>query len=94
MAKPGYTDQSFWFRLVFMLVYWVVLNVAVTVFGILLILVSLVKLGSKYEPIVLLSWLSRVTSFILQIFQFMSFETEEKPFPFQPWPQVKSDEQD
>ncbi len=42
MSKPGYTDQGFWLRLVFMLVYWVVLNIAVTVFGVLLVVVVVV----------------------------------------------------
>jgi heme/copper-type cytochrome/quinol oxidase subunit 2 len=93
MSKPGYADQGFWFRVIFMLLYWVVLNIAVTVFGILLVLVSLVKLGSKHEPVMLSSWLKSITSFIKQIFSFLSFETEEKPFPFQPWPQVSSDEE-
>ena len=93
MSKPGYADQGFWFRVIFMLLYWGGLNIAVTVFGILLVLVSLVKLGSKHEPVMLSSWLKSVTSFIKQIFSFLSFETEEKPFPFQPWPQVSSDEE-
>jgi len=93
MSKPGYADQGFWFRVIFMLLYWVVLNIAVTVFGVLLVLVSLVKLGSKHEAVTLSSWLKSVTAFIGQIFAFMSFETEEKPFPFQPWPRVSSDEE-
>ncbi|WP_421852494.1 DUF4389 domain-containing protein [Marinomonas sp.] len=93
MSNPGYADQGFWFRVIFMLLYWVVLNIAVTVFGVLLILVSLVKLGSKYEPVTLSSWLKGVTAFIGQIFSFLSFESEEKPFPFQPWPQVNADEE-
>ncbi|WP_111637003.1 DUF4389 domain-containing protein [Marinomonas shanghaiensis] len=86
MSKPGYADQGFWFRVIFMLLYWVVLNIAVTVFGVLLVLVSLVKLGSKHEPVMLSSWLKSVTAFIGQIFSFLSFQSEEKPFPFQPWP--------
>lgn len=93
MSKPGYADQGFWFRVIFMLLYWVVLNIAVTVFGVLLVLVSLVKLGSKHEPITLSSWLKSVTAFIGQIFSFLSFDSEEKPFPFQPWPQVNADEE-
>ena len=24
MSKPGYADQGFWFRVIFMLLYWVV----------------------------------------------------------------------
>ncbi|MEP0072459.1 MAG: DUF4389 domain-containing protein [Marinomonas sp.] len=92
MSKPGYADQGFWFRLIFMLVYWVVLNIAMSVFGILLVIVSLVKLGSKHEPQTLSVWLKSVTAFIQQIFLFLSFAEEEKPFPFQPWPQEEIDE--
>ncbi|ETX11551.1 lipase [Marinomonas ushuaiensis DSM 15871] len=93
MSKPGYSDQGFWFRLIFMVLYWLVLNVAITVFGILVILVSLMKLGSRHEPMTLIVWLKSVTAFIKQIFSFLSFAEEEKPFPFQSWPQVKSDEE-
>jgi len=93
MSKPGYADQGFWFRVIFMLLYWVVLNIAVTVFGVLLVLVSLVKLGSKHEPVMLSGWLKSMTGFIGQIFSFLSFGSEEKPFPFQPWPQVDQDEE-
>jgi heme/copper-type cytochrome/quinol oxidase subunit 2 len=93
MSKPGYSDQGFWFRLIFMLVYWVVLNIFITVFGILLVIVSVIKLGSKHEAVTLSVWLKNVTTFIQQIFLFLSFEEDEKPFPFQPWPQVDADEE-
>ncbi|TYL47733.1 DUF4389 domain-containing protein [Marinomonas sp. IMCC 4694] len=93
MSKPGYADQGFWFRMIFMLLYWVILNIAVTVFGFLLVLVSLIKLGSKHEPHTLSVWLKKMSGFIKQIFSFLSYETQEKPFPFQPWPQVDVDEQ-
>lgn len=92
MSKPGYADQGFWFRLIFMLVYWVVLNISITVFGILLVIVAIVKFGSKHEPVTLSSWLTGVTAFIQQIFAFLSFADDEKPFPFQPWPQEEIDE--
>lgn len=93
MSKPGYADQGFWFRVIFMLLYWVVLNISVTIFGVLLVLVSLITLGSKHEPKTLSSWLKQMASFIQQIFWFMSYKTEEKPYPFQPWPQVTLDDE-
>lgn len=92
MAKPGYTNQGFWFRLIFMLFYWCLLNVAITIFGILVIVVSVVKLASSYEPITLSGWLRNMGVFIRQIFQFLSYDSEEKPFPFQSWPKVKESE--
>lgn len=93
MSKPGYTDQGFWFRLIFMVLYWLVLNIAISVFGILVVLVCFMKLGSKHAPVTLAAWLGSVALFVRQIIDFLSFEEEEKPFPFQPWPQVKADEE-
>ncbi|MBR7888538.1 DUF4389 domain-containing protein [Marinomonas sp. A79] len=92
MSKPGYSDQGFWFRVIFMLLFWVILNIAVTVFGFLLVLVSMIKFGSKTEPETLGSWLKSIALFIRQIFSFLSYQTEEKPFPFQPWPQSGTDD--
>lgn len=94
MAKPGYADQGFWLRLIFMLFYWAVLNISLTVFGILILVVSVIKLVSKYDVAMLVGWLTSVSMFIRQTCRFLSFEEDEKPFPFQPWPVVKSDEQD
>ena len=93
MSKPGYSDQGFWFRLVFMLIYWLILNVLLTVFGVLLLIVTAFKLASKEQPEVLSGWLASVTTYIKQIVSFLSFEEEEKPFPFQPWPEINTDEQ-
>lgn len=94
MSKPGYADQAFWFRLIFMLVFWVVMNIALTVFGALVLVVGVVRFLSKYELQTLTSWLKGVGAFLGQIFGFLSFATEEKPFPFQPWPQVKKNDEE
>ncbi|MEO9654623.1 DUF4389 domain-containing protein [Marinomonas sp.] len=93
MSKSGYAEQGFWFRLIFMLVYWALLNVAITVFGILLIIVSIIKFGSRHHPETLASWLRSVALFIQQTFEFLSYKSEDKPFPFQSWPQVDTDEE-
>ncbi|REG85796.1 DUF4389 domain-containing protein [Marinomonas pollencensis] len=93
MAKPGYANQSFWFRLIFMLFYWCVLNVAITVFGILVVVVSVVRLFTRSEPMTLSAWLRSLGVFMLQIIDFLAFNQEEKPFPFQPWPKGDKNEQ-
>jgi hypothetical protein len=93
MAKPGYANQGFWFRLIFMLFYWCVLNVAITVFGILVIVVSVVRLCSRAEPVTVSGWLRSVGVFVRQIIDFLAYSEEEKPFPFQPWPKGVKDEQ-
>ncbi|ADZ91486.1 DUF4389 domain-containing protein [Marinomonas mediterranea] len=85
MNKAGYQSQSFWIRLVFMLVYWGLLNIALTLFGLLLFIVTIVKLGSKHEPTTLNGWLSGISSFIRDTIKFLSFDVEDKPYPFKPW---------
>lgn len=93
MSKPGYSDQGFWIRLVFMLIYWLILNLSLSVFGILLLIVTAFKFASKEQPETLSDLLGSVTIYIKQTVSFLSFEEDEKPFPFQPWPEVETDEQ-
>lgn len=88
MSKQGYLEQSYWFRIIFMIVFWAVLNIAITVFGLLVLIVGVVRFASAHKPVTLSGWLLSVAAFLQQIFAFLSFQTEEKPFPFQPWPQV------
>ncbi len=87
MDKPGYSDQGYWLRILFMLIYWCLLNVAFTLFGFLLIIVALIRFGSKHEPVTLGAWLRSVSAFMKQVLAFLAFSSDEKPFPFQPWPE-------
>lgn len=92
MSKPGYANQDFWIRMLFMLIYWGLLNIALTVFGFLVIITTLVRFGSKTELTSLNYWLSSTGVFIKQTISFLSFSKEEKPFPFQSWPEKDSRE--
>ena len=85
MNKPGYANQEFLIRLVFMLIYWCLLNLALTVFGFLVVITTIVKFASKCELSGLTYWVRSTGVFVKQIVSFLSFSTEEKPFPFQPW---------
>ncbi|CUB03497.1 DUF4389 domain-containing protein [Marinomonas fungiae] len=87
MSKPGYANQEFWIRMLFMLVYWGVLNIALTVFGFLVIIATLVRFASKSEVSLLDQWVSSTGTFIKQTISFLSFTKDEKPFPFQSWPE-------
>lgn len=93
MSKPGYASQEFWIRMVFMLIYWGLLNIALTVFGFLVIIATLVRFASKCDGSVVDGWLKSVGIFVRQTVSFLSFSTEEKPFPFQPWPESEQREE-
>ncbi|MBM6550190.1 DUF4389 domain-containing protein [Marinomonas ostreistagni] len=87
MNKPGYANQDFWIRMLFMLIYWGLLNIALTVFGFLVIIGAAVRLVCTCDVPTLDTWLTSVGGFIKQTISFLAFNTEEKPFPFQSWPQ-------
>lgn len=89
MAKPGYADQGFWVRLVFMIVYWAVLNISLSVFGLGLVLLTIIRFGSQFEPSSLANFMASLSNFISQTLSFVCFQTEEKPYPFQNWPTSK-----
>jgi len=86
MNKPGYADQAFWVRLVFMFIYWAVLNISLSIFGIALVILTIIRFGSQFEPTPLANFLSSLSDFISQTLSFVCFQTEEKPYPFQSWP--------
>ncbi len=92
MSKPGYTKQSFWIRLVFMVLYWIIFNVALSVFGFLLLLMTIIRFGSQHKPESILTFQFNLTEFITETMAFLTFKTEEKPYPFKAWPQVKQDD--
>lgn len=90
MNKPGYSDQSFWLRIIFMVFFWAVLNIAISIFGILVFILTVIRFGSQYHPTTLNKVVISSSRFIGQIFSFLAFQTDEKPFPFQAWPDAKS----
>lgn len=89
MAKPGYADQGFWVRLVFMFIYWALLNISLSIFGIALVILTVIRFGSQFEPTALASFISSLSNFISQTLSFVCFQTEAKPYPFQSWPNAK-----
>ncbi len=84
--RENVTDTNIWLRLLFMLLFAVIFGatrlVLVTVIAIqfLWVLFS----GSKNSP--LLSFGSQLSTFIYQIYRYLSFNTEKRPFPFDEWP--------
>jgi hypothetical protein len=72
-----------------MAVYWAVLNISLSVFGIALIILTIIRFGSQFEPKSLADFVASLSNFISQTLSFVCFQTEEKPYPFQPWPNAK-----
>lgn len=90
-VKSNVMSSKHWLRLVFMLVFAVLLQLAGVVMWVLVGLQFLFSLltGSDNQQLRKLG--HSVSTFVYQSLQFLTYNSEEKPFPFSDWP---SDEQD
>lgn len=83
-------SESFWLRSLFMVLFFIVYRIM----DILVLLVAL----SQWIYVLLTgdanNSLSRfaggLAAYVSQIIQYLSYKTEEKPFPFSDWPQAAS----
>ena len=83
-----------WFRFAFMLLFTIVLSVVSHVIGLLVILqfIFVLVAGKDNEKLRLLG--SSFSTFIFQILQFLTYNSEEKPFPFSDWPDSANPQND
>ncbi|WP_062269958.1 DUF4389 domain-containing protein [Endozoicomonas arenosclerae] len=92
-------SESRWLRLLFMVLFYMVANLA----GLLILVISVVQVAHgfiKTEPNSrLLEFSSGLNQYFYQIIQFMTYNSDTKPYPFSDWPEQKevfsdSDESD
>ena len=87
-------SESRWLRLVFMVLF----SVAAYFAGFLVMLVALVQVihgfvvGEQNRRLLQLS--AGINQYIFQIASFLTFNRDEKPYPFSDWPQPAADASD
>lgn len=79
-------SRNLWMRALFMLVMILAYQVSVTLLFILAIIQFLIVLVSDAPNVRLMSFGRSVGTYLKQIVHFLSFATEEAPFPFSDWP--------
>lgn len=82
------TSEYFWIRLFFMLVYLILVEIAVSVLTLFIILQFLYRLFVGESQSDLFRFSSSLTKFVLQAYRFLTYQTEDKPFPFSDWPEA------
>jgi len=84
--KSNLVSSKHWLRLAFMLIFAVLLQVAGVVMWVLVSLQFVFSLvtGSDNQPLRKLG--HSVSQFVYQTLQFLTYNSEEKPFPFSDWP--------
>ena len=81
-----YKDRSTWVRGLFMLLFVALYNVAAILIGAVAILQFAWMLISGETNPRLLSFGESLSRYFYQILRYLTFNTEDKPFPFSDWP--------
>jgi hypothetical protein len=84
--QKNVTRRSIWFRLVFMIVLGVAFNVAEFVAFVVIAFQFLFSLFNGQQNDQLSRFGRNLARYLQQIIVFLTFASEEKPFPFAPWP--------
>lgn len=81
------TEPSIWIRGLYMLLFIIVARLTELVIGLLMLIQFVLKAATGNTNDNLLTFGDQLSQYLYSIVQFQTFNTEEKPFPFQPWPQ-------
>jgi len=85
--KKNIKSGHIWLRLVYMILFAFVLQVAVAVLWVVVIIQFLFKLLSGKANFKLAQFADSLVKYITQSFEFECFISEEKPFPFMDFPE-------
>ena len=83
-------DKSMWQRLLYMLLFVVAYSVVETILTAIVIIQILFRLFRGETNGRLLSFSAQATRYIYDVLQYLTFNSEEKPFPFSDWPTDQS----
>ena len=88
--KSNLKSESFWIRSIFMVLFFIVYRIV----DILVLLVAICQwlyvLLTGDANASLSRFAGGLASYVAQIIQYLSYQTEEKPYPFSDWPQPAS----
>ncbi|MCX4024877.1 DUF4389 domain-containing protein [Endozoicomonas sp. SM1973] len=87
LVKQNIKSDSQWLRVLFIVLYGIAYQVAELVVLFIVIIQILFSLFTGEPNQKLTQFADGVNRFIFQILQFITYKTDEKPFPFQDWPE-------
>lgn len=88
--KKNLGSAEIWLRVLYMLLFAVILYFSAFVVGAVVLIQLLFVLISGQKNERLLNFSVSLFTFIHQALRFLGFATEEKPFPFNDWPQLEA----
>ncbi|CAA6807146.1 MAG: Possible lipase [uncultured Thiotrichaceae bacterium] len=84
-TKVAITNSNTWMRIVYMVLFGFVYSIAEVVMIAIAVVQVLFKLSTGEVNQNLLALGKQVVKYIYNIMQFLTFSTDEKPFPFSTW---------
>lgn len=88
--KENMTPQEAWTRGLFMVMFFILLQLAKIVAGMLVVLQFLFTIFTNQTNDNLLHFGGSLSRYIYQIWRFLTYNTEAQPFPFAPWPDTQA----
>jgi hypothetical protein len=82
----NFKSRNKWVRLLYMLLFVLIYNLAEIILFFVVLFQFVNTLISDEPNETLLDFGQRLATFIYQIVLFWTYRSEEKPFPFSPWP--------
>jgi hypothetical protein len=89
--KSNLTSSKHWLRLLFMLIFAAVLQVASIIMWILVIAQFIFSLITGQDNVQLRKFGHSLSIYIFDTLKFLTYASEDKPFPFADWPSVDED---
>lgn len=87
--KHNLQSTNQWMRILYMLLFWIILYVAMSVTGILIFIQVLFALITGKDNKNLRTLGKSLATFINQILLFLTYNDDRKPFPFAVWGEVE-----
>lgn len=84
--KENLRKRQTWLRGLYMLLFIVIYHVAEVVLGAVVFLQFLFTLFSGQSNLRLLRFGQNLSAYVYQILRFLTFNSEDMPFPFSDWP--------
>ena len=80
-------NGSLWIRLLFMLLYFVVVfEIVLLLTGLGALFIFVVRLVTGEDPDRLRNFLADLNAFTFSALQYVTFNSDQRPFPFSDWP--------
>ncbi len=88
--KENMTPQEAWTRGLFMVMFFILLQLAKIVAGMVVVLQFLFTIFTNQTNDNLLHFGGSLSRYIYQVWRFLTYNTEAQPFPFAPWPDTQA----